>query len=330
VTLARRIFLLLLASASALLAVSHIAIAQPYPSRPITIVAPYGAGGPADTLARVLADRMKTPLGQPVVIENVVGAAGTVGVGRVARATPDGYTVGIGNWGTHVLTSSFQKLPYDVLTDFEPVALLPNNPYIIISKNAVPATDLKQLIAWLKANPGKATAGTGGVGNGGHIAGAYFQTVTHTSIQFVPYRTGFAGALQDLLAGQIDLIFDQASNALPHVQAGKVRAYAVTAARRLTQAPNIPTVDEAGLPGFYTTSWYGLWVPKGTPKDVIARLNAAVVEALADPPVRNRLIDLGQEIPPREQQTPEALGAFHRAEMEKWTGIIKAANIKVE
>ena len=322
--------LCLISTATVLPAGSQTAWAQTYPSRPITIVAPYGAGGPADTLARILAEAMKAPLGQPVVIENVTGAAGTVGVGRVARARPDGYTLGIGNWGTHVLAASFQKLPYDVLRDFEPVALLPNNPYVIVSKNAVPATNLKELVAWLRANPGKATAGTGGVGNGGHVAGIYFQNVTGTAFQFVPYRSGFAGSLQDLLAGQIDLIFDQASNALSHIQAGKLRAYAVTAKQRLTQAPEVPTVDEAGLPGFYTTSWYGLWVPTATPKDVIMKLNAAVVEALADPLVRKRLTDLGQEIPPRQQQTPEALGIYHRAEIEKWAAIIKAANLKAE
>jgi len=215
------------------------------------------------------------------------------------------------------------------LNDLEPVALLPSNSLLIISKKAFPANDLKELIAWLKANPDKASAGTSGAGGGSHVNGVYFQNLTGTRFQFVPYR-GTGPALTDLIAGQIDLMFDQASNSLGQVHAGTIKAYAVTAKARLPSAPEIPTVDEAGLPGFYTSTWYGLWAPRGTPRPVIAKLNAAVVEALADPVVQKRLGDQGLEFPPPEQQTPEALGAHHKAEIEKWWPIVKAASIKAE
>jgi tripartite-type tricarboxylate transporter receptor subunit TctC len=305
------------------------AAAQVYPSHPITMVVGYSAGGPTDVLARILAERMKVSLGQPIVIENVTGASGSIGTGRAARAAADGYTLSIGDWSTHVINGAVYALQYDLLKDFEPVALLPSNSMIITAKNAVPAADLKQLIAWLKANQNKVSVGTAGVGSPGHVGAVYFQNITGIRLQFVPYR-GAAPAMQDLLAGQIDLIVTQASTSLPHVRAGKIKAYAVTAKARLAAAPDIPTVDEAGLPGFYISVWRGIWVPRGTPKDVIAKLNAAVVDALADPAVRQRLTDLGGEIPPREQQTPQALGAFHKAEIEKWWPIIKAANIKPE
>jgi tripartite-type tricarboxylate transporter receptor subunit TctC len=293
------------------------------------MVVGYSAGGPTDVLARILAERMKVSLGQPIVIENVTGASGSIGTGRAARAAADGYTLSVGDWSTHVVNGAVYALQYDLLKDFEPVALLPSNSTIIAAKNAVPAANLKELIAWLKANQDKVSAGTAGVGSPAHVGGVYFQNITGTRLQFVPYR-GAAPAMQDLLAGQIDLMFTQASTSLPHVRAGKIKAYAVAAKARLAAAPDIPTVDEAGLPGFYISIWRGIWVPRGTPKEVIAKLNAAVVEALADPAVRQRLADLGGEIPPREQQTPEALGAFHKAEIEKWWPIIKAANIKPE
>ena len=304
--------------------------AQPvYPSRPITIVVPFAAGGPTDTLARIVAERMKSALGQPIVIENVSGAGGTIGVGRVARAAPDGYTVGIGAWNTHVVNGAIYTLPYHVLNDFEPVALLANNHSVIVSKTAVPSKDLKELIGWMKANQDKVSAGTAGAGASTHVAGVLFQKLTGTRFQFVPYR-GAAPAAQDLIAGQIDLMFDQASSSLQHVRSGKTKAYAIASETRLAVAPDIPTAAEAGLPGFHISVWHALWAPKGTPKDIIAKLNAAVVETLADPAVRARLVDMGQEIPARDRQTAEALGAYHKAEIEKWWPIIKAANIKVQ
>jgi tripartite-type tricarboxylate transporter receptor subunit TctC len=303
--------------------------AQVYPSRPITMVAPFAAGAPVDMVGRVVAERMRASLGQAVIVENVSGAAGSVGTGRVARAAADGYTISVGNISSHVLNGAIYALQYDVLTDFEPVALLASNPQLIISKNTLPAKDLKGLIAWLKANPDKASAGTGGVGGVSHVAGVFFQKETGTRFQFVTYR-GTNLAQQDLTGGHIDLLFDQAVTALPNVRAGKVRAYAVTAKTRLDSAPDIPTVDEAGVPGFYMSVWNALWVPKGTRQEVIARLNAAVVDSMADPVVRKRLSDLGLDIPPRDQQTPGALGAFHKAEIEKWWPIIRAANIKAE
>jgi tripartite-type tricarboxylate transporter receptor subunit TctC len=303
--------------------------AQDYPSRPITIVVPFAAGGPTDTLARILAEPIRVALGQPLVMENVGGAAGSIGVGRVARAAPDGYTICIGQWGTHVVNGATHALQYDLLRDFEPVALLASTPSLIVTKAAVPAKDLKELIAWLKANPDKASQGSGGAGSAAHIQGIFFQTETGTRFQHVAYR-GAGPAMQDLVAGHIDLMIDQVPNSLPHVQGGKIRAYAVTAKSRLATAPDIPTVDEAGLPGFHISVWHALWVPKDTPQAVIAKLNLVVMKALADPAVRQRFAAIGQEIPPPERQTPVALGAFHKAEIEKWWPIIKAANIKTE
>jgi tripartite-type tricarboxylate transporter receptor subunit TctC len=305
------------------------AAAQVYPSRPVTMINPFPAGAPLDTIARVVGERMRMSLGQPVIVENVPGAAGTLGVGRAARAPTDGYTVSVGNFSSHVLASATYAVQYDVLKDFEPVALLASNPQLIISKTAVPANDLKGLIAWLKAAPDKASAGTAGIGSISHVAGVFFQKETGTRFQFVPYR-GVNLAQQDLVGGQIDLLFDQAPSALPNVRAGKIRAYAVTAKTRLDSAPEIPTVDEAGLPGLYMSVWSALWVPKGTPMEVITKLNAAAVESMADPFVRKRLRDLGVDIPPRDQQTPEALGALHKAEVEKWWPLIKAEIIKAE
>jgi len=301
---------------------------QPYPSRPVTLIVPFGAGGPVDTLARTLSDVMRQSLGQPVVIENVTGASGTIGVARAVRAAPDGYTVSIGNWPSHIVNGAIYALPYDIERDFEPVARLPANPYVIVARKDLPATDLKELVAWLKSN--KATEGTAGPGSGQHVSGIYFQNVTGAHFQFVPYRAGSSEIMRDLVAGHIDLSFDQAITALPHVRNGSVKAYAVTSSNRLAAAPDIPTVDEAGAPGVYISTWYGLWVPKGTPPDAVRRLTAAAMDALADPAVRARLTGLGQEIPPPEQQTAQALAAHQRAEIEKWWPLIKAANIKAE
>lgn len=323
----RRQFLHLASGTAALPLVTRAARAQSYPSRSITMVVPFAAGGPVDTLARILAEQMRPLLGQPVIVENVTGAGGSTGTGRVAHAAPDGYSLIIGIWTTHVVNGAIYNLQYDVLNDFEPVALLANNPQIIVAKKSMPANDLKGLIAWLTANPDKGLAGTAGVATPQHILGVSFQRATGTRFQFVHYRGG-GPATQDLVAGQIDLIVGDQVTTLPQIRSGNIRAYAVTNKDRLAAAPDIPTVDEAGLPGFYTTVWNAIWAPKGTPKDVIAKLNAAVVDGLSDSTIRRRLAELGQQIVPRDQQTPEALAAFHKAEVEKWWPIIKAAGIK--
>jgi tripartite-type tricarboxylate transporter receptor subunit TctC len=305
------------------------AAAQGYPNRPITMVVPASAGGPTDSIARTLTERMGASLGKNVIIENVGGASGTIGTGRVERAAPDGYTIGIGGWNHYVVNGAIYQLPYDFLKDFEPVAQIATGPMLIVSRKTVPAGNLTEFIAWLKAQPDNLSFGTGGLGSPPHISGLSFEKTTGTHFQYVPYR-GAAPAMQDLVAGHIDLMFDQASSALPPILGGNIKAYAVTAKTRLASAPEIPTVDEAGLPGFYVSVWHGMWTPKGTAKEIIARLNAAVVEALADPTVRKRLAEIGQELPTREQQTPAALAAFHKAEIEKWWPIIRAANIRPE
>jgi len=327
--LPRRKFLRLAAGAAALPAVSRIAGAQTYPSRPITIVVPFVPGGATDVIARMMADRMRISLGQPIIVENVSGAGGTIGVGRVARAVPDGYTLSIGHWSTHVVNGAIYPLQFDVLNDFDPILLITSNSYLVLARKTMPATNLKELIAWMKANPDKVSAGTAGAGSPQHVGGIFFQNATGTRFQFVPYRGG-APMTQDLIAGQIDITIDDPTNSMTQLRAGAIKAYALTAKSRLAALPDIPTVDEAGLPGFYYSRWHALWAPKGTPKDVITKLNSAAVDALSDAGVRARLADLAQEVYPREQQTPEALGAFHRAEIEKWWPIIKAANIKGE
>ena len=305
------------------------ASAQVYPSRPITIIVPTTAGGPPDTIARLLAEPMRSTLGQPVIVENVTGAGGTISVARVVRAAPDGYTVSIGHLNSHIFAGAVYSLSYDVLTDLEPVALLTTAPLVLVARTALPPNDLKELIAWLKANPDKASFGTVGMGGPARVWGTDFQNNTGTRFQFIPYR-GAASIVQDLVAGQIDLASVEGSNIVPHLSGGKIKAFAVLTKTRWSVAPDIPTIDEAGAPGIHMPFWHGLWVPKSTPKDVVAKLNAAVVEALADPAVRERLAKLGQEIFPREQQTPEALGAFQKAEIEKWWPIIKAAGIKAQ
>jgi tripartite-type tricarboxylate transporter receptor subunit TctC len=301
--------------------------AQVYPTRPITMVVPFPPGGSTDVVGRIIVQRMKTSLGQSVIIENVGGAGGSIGVGRVARAAPDGYTIDIGQWDTHVANGAVYPLTYDLIRDFEPIGAISSNPYVLVGRKTIPADDLKGLIAWLRANPDKATQGTPTVG--AQVAGAYFQRETGTRFQLVPYR-GAAFAMQDVVAGQIDLLFAQPVVVLPQVRGGSVKAFAVTAAKRLAIAPEIPSVDDAGLPGVYVPGWFALFAPKGTPKDVVAKLNAAVVDTLADATVRARLADLGQEFYPREQQTPEALAAMQKADIAKWWPIIKASNIKAE
>jgi tripartite-type tricarboxylate transporter receptor subunit TctC len=320
---------MVLAALTALLAWGGAARAENYPSRPITAIVPFAAGGPSDAMMRILGERMKTTLGQAILIENVTGAGGSIGVGRAVRSPPDGYTLSFGHLGTHVANGAIYKLGYDLVADLEPVVLLPSNPMVVVSKNAVPAKSLGELLAWLRSQPTPAAAGTAGAGSGSHIAGLYFESITGIKLQYVPYR-GTAPALNDLVAGQIDLIVDQTSNSINQIRAGTIRAYAVTDDKRVESAPDIPTTDEAGLPGFHMTLWSGLWVPKGTPTEIVAKLNAAAVEALNDPAVRKQLENLGLQMPPQDQMAPQALGAWQKAEIAKWWPMIKAADVKVE
>jgi tripartite-type tricarboxylate transporter receptor subunit TctC len=324
----RRIFLAGLMTAG-FVSITIDARAQVYPSRPVTMIVPWPAGGPSDGPARILAERMRLALGRPVIVENVSGASGSAGTGRVARATPDGHTIVYGNLSTHVLNGAAFNLPYDVKRDFEPISLLASQSFLIAAKKALPAKNLRELIAWLKANPNKAVQGTGGPGGVPHLAGLLFQKQTGTSFGLVPYR-GTALAINDLIAGHLDLMIDTTNNTLPHVRTGKIKAFAITAKSRLMAATDIPTVDEAGLPGFHVSSWQAVFAPKGVPQNVVARLNSAVVEALADPSLRQRFVNFGQQIFPPEQQTPTALAQLHAAEIERWWPIIKAANIRTE
>jgi tripartite-type tricarboxylate transporter receptor subunit TctC len=327
--LARRKFLHLATSAAAATSYPGLSFAQDYPTRPITIVCPFAAGGATDVLARVIADPMGKSLGQTIIVENVTGAAGSIGVTRVVRAPADGYTLSIGTLTTHVLIGGLYKLDFDLLTDLTPIAELAYEPLLICVKNALPVHNLQELIAWLKANPGKASVGIPGVGSTGNLAGISFQNMTGTTFQFVPYR-GDNPAMQDMMAGQIDMMIEPSSTFPAQVQAGTIRAIAVPAKTRLATLPDVPTTDEAGLPGYYASIWFGLWVPKNTPKDVIAKLNAAAVAALADESVKARLNKLGQQVATRDLQEPAAFAAFQKSEAEKWWPIIKAANIKVE
>ena len=305
------------------------ACADDYPSRPITMVVPLAPGGSTDTLGRIIAQGMRPTLGQPVVVENTAGAAGTIGVTRAARAAPDGYTVLWGMWGTNVANGAIYSLDFDLLYDFAPVALVATQPFLIDARKTMPANTLKELIAWLKANPDKATMGTSGVGSPSHVAGVLMEQLVGVKWQMISYRS--AGlATQDLLAGITDIQLDTPAVSLTHVRSGDLKAYAVTAKERIAVASDIPTTDEAGLPGFYFSFWHAMWAPKGTPKPIIAKLNAAIVAALEDADTRKKLLDLAQEIYPHEQQTPEALYVFQKGEVEKWWPIIKAAGIKAE
>jgi len=313
--------------AAALAVVAASAAAQTYPSRPITFIEPFSAGGPSDAVARIVAQAMAKSLGQSVVVENITGAAGTIAAARLARAAPDGYTIGMATWSTHVVSPVVYHPSYSVFKDFAPVALLTETPLVLVASKKIPADNLRGLIAWLKANPNTALQGI--AGGTDQVIGFLFQMRTGTKFQTVPYR-GLALAMQDLVAGRIDLLFDQPADALPQIQAGTVKAYAVTAKRRLTVAPDIPTVDEAGLSGLYLTPWQSIWAPHGTPAAAIAKLNAAAVAALADPDVRKRLGDLAQEVVPRDRQTPSALGYYYTAEIDKWWPVIKAAGLKAE
>jgi tripartite-type tricarboxylate transporter receptor subunit TctC len=324
--LLRRQFLQLTAGVAAAAAFPWIARAQSYPSHPITMIVPIAAGSISDVAARVLVERMRTSLGQPIIIENVSGADGSIGVGRTARAKPDGYTIDLGFTGSHVLNAAFYSLPYDVLNDFAPISLLSAYSLVLFARETMQAKNLSELIAWLKANPNKASAGVTSAGF--RLINAFFQNQTGTQFNLVPYR-GTPPVIQDLLAGRIDLWFGS-TDQLPLAQAGSVRAYAVTSDTRLAMAANIPTFAEMGLPAVSYPGWLGLFAPRGTPKEVIGKLNVAAVDALADPTVRSRFADFGMEVFPREQQTPEALGALQKADAERWWPIIKELGIKAE
>jgi tripartite-type tricarboxylate transporter receptor subunit TctC len=306
-----------------------VANAETYPTHPITMIVPLGPGGSTDVIARIVAQGMRDALGQPIIVENTTGAGGTIGLGRLARSTPDGYTIGIGQWGTNVANGAIYPLQYDLLTDFEPIGLIASQPFLIDAKKAVPADDLKGLIAWLKANADKVSEGNSGVGTPSHVAGILFQNAIGVHFQMIPYR-GAGQSMQGLVAGETDVMLDTPAVSMAQVRAGTIKTYAVTAKKRLTIAPQIPTTDEAGLPGFYFSFWHALWAPKGTPKQIIATLEGALQKSLVDPVIRQRLMDIAQEIYPPDQQTPEALAAFNREEIDKWWPIIKAANIKAE
>ena len=318
-----------LLSAGAALALGGAALAQDYPARQIVIIVPFPAGGSTDALARIIAEPMRVALGQPVIVQNVPGAGSTIGVGRAIQSAPDGYTLSIGNWTSHVGASAVYRVPWNVLTDLEPVSVLSTTTLIIVSRTGFPANDGRELIAWLKANPDQATVATVGAGSGAHICGIYFEQKTGTRFRYVPYRGG-APVMADLLANQIDLFCGEASQMLPHFRAARIKPLVVMSKSRWRPLPEIPTMEEVGASDTYIAFWQGLWAPKGTPRHIIARLNDAVVKAFADPTVIKRLTDLGQDLPPREQLTPEGLAAFHKSEIDKWWPLIKGANLKAE
>ena len=327
--LQRRHALALMGAALGLPVLGGAALAQDYPTRSITMIIPFPAGGPTDAVGRVVGERMRAELGQTIVQENIGGASGSIGLGRLARSPADGYTIEVGNWGAHVVNGAIYKLPYDLKEDFEPIALLARSPQVVLSKKAVPATDLKSLIAWLKENSGKVTIGTSGVGSPPHMAALLFFQLTGVKGELIPYR-GAAPAVQDLIAGNIDMLITDPTSSMPHVRSGSIKGYAVSAKQRLASAPEIPTAAEAGLPDFEIATWNAMFAPKGTPQPIIQKLNAAATVALADPAVVAKFTSLGQEIPARAEQTPAALRALIEADIEKWWPIIKASNIKPE
>jgi tripartite-type tricarboxylate transporter receptor subunit TctC len=324
-SISARHLLLAIATLGLGLAAAVPAASETYPSRPITMIVPLAPGGSTDVIARILADGMQTALGQPIIVENTSGAGGSLGIGRLSRAVPDGYTIGIGQWGTNVANGVTYQLGYDLVTDLEPIGLISTQPFLLDASSSVPATDLKGLVAWLKANAHKVSEGNSGVGTPSYFAGMLFQNAIGERFQMIPYRSA-AQSMQGLMAGDIDILFDTPAISMSQIRAGTIRSFAVTAPNRLSIAPDIPTTDEAGLPGFYFSFWHGFWAPKGTPTEIVTKLNEAVMKSLADPVIRKKLTDLAQEIFPPDQQTPEALAAHQKAEIEKWWPIIKAIN----
>jgi tripartite-type tricarboxylate transporter receptor subunit TctC len=327
----RRSFIgaLIVLLASLVVTCSGAALAQDYPSRPITMMVGFPPGGPTDTLARIVADGMKTALGQPIVIEDLTGAGGTIATNNVVHANPDGYTIGIGNWTSHVGAPALYALQYDVLKDLQPIAYLSGAPLFILGKNDLAPRNVGELISWVKTKSTPSVFGTVGAGSAAHMCGVFFQQKTGAKFQYVPYR-GAAPAMQDLMASQIDLACLDATSALPNVQAGRFKAYAIMSEQRWDKAPDVPTMNESGVPGLTITFWHGLWAPKGTPKAIVDRLDAAAKAALTDPDVRRRLDALGQVVATPEQATPQGLAAYQKAEIDKWWPIIKAADIKTE
>ncbi|HTT49015.1 MAG TPA: tripartite tricarboxylate transporter substrate-binding protein [Pseudolabrys sp.] len=323
-----RKLLLAAAGAAALLGMSP-ALAADYPSRPITLVVPLSVGGSTDVIGRIVAQGMGETLGQTIVVENTTGAGGTIGEGRISRATPDGYTIGIGQWGTNVATGAIYKLPYDLMKDFEPIGLIATQPFFIVARKTMPANNLKELLAWLRENGDKTNVGNSGVGSPSHVSAILFQKAVGVKLTMVPYR-GAGDSTAALLGGQVDVMLNTPAISIAQMKAGQIKVYAVTAKNRIAVAPDVPTTDEAGLPGFYFTFWHALWAPKGTPKEIVAKLNGALRTALANPATRKKLIDLAQEIFPPDEQSPEALRKFQQAEIDKWWPIIKEAGIKAQ
>jgi tripartite-type tricarboxylate transporter receptor subunit TctC len=321
--------MLLAAVLSAAVQTAPAALAQNYPSRSIIMVVPLSVGGSTDVIGRIVAQSMGEALGQTVVVENTTGAGGTIGEGRISRAAPDGYTFGIGQWGTNVATGAIYNLPYDLMKDFEPIGLIATQPFFITARKTMPANNLKELIAWLREQGDKANAGNSGVGSPSHVGGILLQQAVGAPITMVPYR-GAGDSTAALLAGQIDVLLNTPALSVAQMKAGSIKVYAVTAKDRIASAPEVPTTDEAGLPGFYFSFWHAIWAPKGTPKDIVAKLNEALRKALANPATKKKLIDLAQDIFPPEQQTPEALRSFQQAEIDKWWPIIKKAGIKAQ